>query len=588
MTKWKLPAALFAAAVAVLGVTVAGGTGTTAQAQTATAAVASSGGHLGAPGGSWSAAIPVAGLSTITDLTCTSPGNCVAVGQGSVGGSDVATERNGVWHAAQPFALGSKTAGAIQSADAVACSSQGNCVAGGSAGHGKGNDVPISWVVVEKDGAWGTAQLLSGITTVTAISCVPNGGCTAVGREQPDPNGVPPVSAAMVVAESGGTWAKPQTIPKPAAVSQWWYFTLNSVSCTANGDCSAGGSIYNGGSGGYQETVAVLVTESNGVWSAATLVPGLPTSSLDYSNITGLSCQAPGDCTVGGQYSATTIPGWTSTAGSFVTAETGGTWQPAVVIPASDGGYSVTSLSCWSIGHCVIAGADVSNGDPVAVDVVNGSVAGNPSVLPGSAGLQMGGCSSGLMSCWSSALVSCVPAGYCGVFGWYLASGQHSSTIYVAVKTAAGWQPIQAVRGIRPDSSISAISCTATGYCTAVGSYSYSTAHGVRSQAFAVDEASASAMLLKVSTHTITYGHERTERLTVDATSHCVGALTGTVTIKAGSTTLAGLTLKSGKASYTLTAKQLKIGSYALTATYSGNATYLASASPAVKVKVVK
>ena len=147
---------------------------------------------------------------------------------------------------------------------------------------------------------------------------------------------------------------------------------------------------------------------------------------------------------------------------------------------------------------------------------------------------------------------------------------------------------IQAVRGIRQESSISAISCTGAGYCTAAGSYSYSTAQGVRSQAFAVDEATASATLLKISTPKITYGHERTERLTVDVTSHCACALTGTVTIKAGSTTLAALALKSGKASYTLTAKQFKVGSYVLTATYSANATYLASTSPAVKLKVVK
>ena len=103
-----------------------------------------------------------------------------------------------------------------------------------------------------------------------------------------------------------------------------------------------------------------------------------------------------------------------------------------------------------------------------------------------------------------------------------------------------------------------------------------------------MDEATASATLLKISTPGITYGHERTERLTVDATSHCACALTGTVTIKAGSTTLAALTLKSGTANYTFTAKQLKVGSYALTATYSANSTYLASTSPAVMVKVVK
>jgi hypothetical protein len=602
MTKWKLPTALFAAAVAVLGVAVAGGIAATAQAQTAAQAT-SSGGHpaaaAAAPGGSWSTATPVPGLWAVNDLTCTSRGNCVAVGPGSLSTwstvtdsdasdvSDVATERNGVWHAAQRFALGGKTAGVILAADAVACSSAGNCVAGGTVGHGQGNNTPIAWVSVERNGAWGSAQLLSGITTVTAISCLPNGGCTAVGRDAKDPSQSPglPGSAGMAVTETDGTWAKPVVIPESAAV-RWWYFSLDSVSCTAKGDCSAGGSIYNGGSGGYQETVAILATETNGVWGAATLIPGVPTSSLNHSGIEQLSCQAPGDCTAGGWYSTTTLPSWTDAGGSFVSTETGGTWQPAVVVPVSDGGYAVTSLSCSSIGNCVVAGYDLGNGHPVTVDVVNGSVVGSPTALPGTAGLHVLGCKPGVMSCESSALVSCAPAGYCGIFGQYVVSGQPGGTVFAAVKTAAGWQPIQAIRGIRPESSISAITCTATGYCTAVGSYS--TAQGAKSQAFAVDEATASATLLKVSAPTITYGHERTERLTINVTSHYADAVTGTVTIKAGSTILAVLTLKSGKASYALTAKRLKAGSYALTATYSGNAAYLGSAAPAVKVKVVK
>jgi hypothetical protein len=54
----------------------------------------------------------------------------------------------------------------------------------------------------------------------------------------------------------------------------------------------------------------------------------------------------------------------------------------------------------------------------------------------------------------------------------------------------------------------------------------------------------------------------------------------------AGRQTLCSLALHTGKGSRTLTAKQLKAGRYALTATYAGNATYLTSVSPAVTVKV--
>jgi hypothetical protein len=580
MAKWKLPAALAAAAVAVLGAAVAGGTAATAQAQTTAAAAASTGPHPAAAstaaGGTWSPAIPVPGLATITGLTCTSPGNCVAVGQGTAGGAQVATERNGVWHAAQRFTLAAKTAATIRVVNAVACSSQGNCVAGGNAYNPKDSNPLVSpaWVVAEKNGTWGKAELISA-STINAIACVPDGGCTAVGSRYPDPHET--AETGMVVAESGGTWGKSRVVPAPVA-GTWPYLYLDWISCTAGGDCAAGGSLYNGGNDGWQESISVLVTETKGVWGAATLVPGLPSASSGQvmnNYIEGLACQSPGDCTAAGTYDVTDwSPGTTVASGSFLITETGGTWQPTVLVAASDGGYYVSSLSCLSSRNCVIAGKNASNGYPIAADVVNGNVTGTPAVLPGSAGLHIDG---------STALVSCVHTGYCAIAG----------STFVAIKTAAGWQPVQPVRGIpqRPGgvqySSINAISCTAPGYCSAAGSYGYSNSPGT-TQAFAVDEATTSATRLKISTPKITYGHEQTEHLIIDVTSHYTTALTGTVTIKAGSTTLAVLTLKSGNARYTLTAKQLKAASYALTATYSGKSAYLASTSAAVKVKVVK
>ena len=370
MTKWKLPKALVTAAVAILGVAVAGGTAATAYAQTTTATVTTAGAHQTgvstARASTWSSATSIPGLTYVADLTCTSSGNCVAVGSGtgSAGGADVATERNGIWGAAQGFATGGKSAVPVAGVIGVACSSQGNCVAAGSQSS--------AWVASEKGGTWGKAQLISGSTvnaSLSAVSCVPNGGCTAVGSLHPNPN-ERELSNGMAVTESDGTWGKPRVVLEPKA-SSWPVFALNSVSCTARGDCTAGGYLYNGGEGGYQENSSVLVAETNGVWGAATLVPHLPTGDLTDNNILGLSCQAPGDCTAAGQYDVTTLPSWTVVAGSFVITETGGRWQRATIIPASGGGYLVTSLSCFSIGHCVIAGDEASNADPVVADVID-------------------------------------------------------------------------------------------------------------------------------------------------------------------------------------------------------------------------
>jgi hypothetical protein len=110
VTNWKLPTVLVAVAAIVLGATVAGGS-ETAHARTTSVVAAKTDTHpaAAAPGGTWSKATPVPGLRYIDDLTCTSPGNCLAVG-----GPDIAAERGGVWHPAQVVS-GLRTLGAAAS-----------------------------------------------------------------------------------------------------------------------------------------------------------------------------------------------------------------------------------------------------------------------------------------------------------------------------------------------------------------------------------------------------------------------------------------------------------------------------------------
>jgi hypothetical protein len=88
---------------------------------------------------------------------------------------------------------------------------------------------------------------------------------------------------------------------------------------------------------------------------------------------------------------------------------------------------------------------------------------------------------------------------------------------------------------------------------------------------------------LTLSASRITYGRETAERLSVTVTPQYPGALSGTVTITAtaGRTTavIARIALRSGKASYTLTARQLRAGSYTLAAGYGGNTDYAGSTS---------
>jgi hypothetical protein len=79
---------------------------------------------------------------------------------------------------------------------------------------------------------------------------------------------------------------------------------------------------------------------------------------------------------------------------------------------------------------------------------------------------------------------------------------------------------------------------------------------------------------LSLSAGTVTYGGERSERISVRVAPGYTGTPGGTVTVKANGATLAVIRLKSGAGSYTLSASQLRAGGYSLTATYGGNADF--------------
>jgi hypothetical protein len=100
---------------------------------------------------------------------------------------------------------------------------------------------------------------------------------------------------------------------------------------------------------------------------------------------------------------------------------------------------------------------------------------------------------------------------------------------------------------------------------------------------------------LTLSAPTVTFGREQAEQLNVRVVPVLAGIATGTVTITAGSATVCTITLDQGDDSCTLTASQLPVGSYQLTATYGGgqltgqgrNGTFAGSASTAQALTVV-
>jgi hypothetical protein len=106
-------------------------------------------------------------------------------------------------------------------------------------------------------------------------------------------------------------------------------------------------------------------------------------------------------------------------------------------------------------------------------------------------------------------------------------------------------------------------------------------------------QADTSATSLKLSASTVTFGHEKAERLTVQVTSQPSGTVTGSVTItakpsKGEAVKVCVITLKGGAGRCTLRAKALQPGTWRLTAAYGGAVGILTSHSPAKALKVRK
>src|SRR5215471_10900534 len=96
----------------------------------------------------------------------------------------------------------------------------------------------------------------------------------------------------------------------------------------APGNCGAGGS-YNDASGASQ---ALVVSQVNGVWGAAIEVPGTNTLNKGgNATVNKVSCPSAGNCTAVGAFAVGPYP----RQQAFVVSEVNGTWGTAVVLPGT-------------------------------------------------------------------------------------------------------------------------------------------------------------------------------------------------------------------------------------------------------------
>jgi len=556
------------------------------------------GAATGTSGGTWGPSQPVPGLAALTTpatsgsgdikaITCTTLGNCVAVGYLVTGSGSAATsvplvmtETAGTWSSPQQIdgtaGLGSGTSAGLTK---ISCADAGDCAATGTYKTSGGqND---AFYASETAGAWSAATVVSlaqqptgTYSVITGVSCPPSapGYCAIVGYYATTSGTTASPTSTItpfIVSQAQGAWeTTPQPVPGLASVAATGNAELTSVSCAAQEECTAGGGIGQ----------PFVVSESPGTpgapgtWGNAQPVTGIPTGV-----IMAISCPDASDCTAVGFYDNSS-----NYAQAFTADERQGSWGPATSLASSallDVASNLT-LGCSSAGNCVLADTAAIRADnsayPGAVadsETSSGQwgslapVAGFPNVSTGP-GID-------IAESFTTGL-SCVPGGDCTIVGYYAANNGPDPEQGFAVTTSGGVvgneQPV--LPATDGDPLNTALSCPQSGFCTL--------AYGQPSGApELVTEATGTTITLAASTPQVTYGSEQAETLTATVSGADGGTPAGTVAVTDGTTPVCTITLTGGQGTCALSATTLPVGAGTLTAAYSGDVTYVATTSTA-------
>jgi hypothetical protein len=513
-------------------------------------------------GGTWGTALTVdvaaalpAGATLQSEemngVSCASAGNCSAIGSyESYTTSDtdltdypfVVSETDGTW--------GTPTAVSGIEGIAYAAPAHISCAAAGDCGAVWGNGTK-TYVIDESGGVWGAAQQVTVGTVeteLTGINCPAAGDCTAVGDyTDAAGSGLP-----FVMDSTDGTWDTPQELlgaadlssPSPTSVS------FASVSCSSVGNCAADGSFrYSDGQQPY------LAVETDGTWGNAQLVAGMASLNGTAAAGTMVSCGSDGDCAATGLYAVSAHDQ------TWVAYESGGTWSSATQLatPPNSGASRPESVSCSAQGYCAVAAAYMSSTTDQYIAYAATSSGDNDwtaSALPG-----VGTDESEVYG------ASCPASDYCTVAGYNFSLGE----TFFSNDVSGTWTAAQPLSGVGTGfSEVAGISCASVGYCTAVG-------EGLNDP-FTVSEATPATLTLAESASKVTYGDEQAEKFTATVTSADGGTPTGTVTVVDANTDICRITLSGGTGTCTLPTTVLRSDATTqLTATYSGDATYIAA-----------
>lgn len=435
-------------------------------------------GHAAGSGG-WSHARRVGGAQ-ITTISCAGHGNCGA--GGFTGGSDgqqaqVVSEVHGTWHKAivVPGSEALNQAGQAK-VTSISCASAGNCSAGGQSTDAQG--AGQAFVASQVRGTWhkaievpGTAAANGGgSASIASVSCASAGNCSAAGYDTVSSG----TTHFFIVSQVRGRWHKPVVVAGISDLNGSAAAGIASVSCSAPGNCGAGG--WYTDSHGHQQAFVVRLVD--GTLRKFVQVPGITAlNTAGLARITSVSCPSDGNCSAGGFYEVTVDEGRADGPFEpFVVSQVHGRWRKAIEVPGiaalNRSDAQTNAVSCTSAGNCVAGGEYTDNrahGDQDAFVVSEVHGTWHKAIeIPGFSALSVG-------TFGGVVAVSCGSAGNCSAGGFYTGTRNHGQA-FVASEVNGTWQRAIEVPGTGAlnaggNATITSVSCPRAGTCTAGGSY---------------------------------------------------------------------------------------------------------------------
>ena len=306
----------------------------------------------------------IGGVS-LTNLTCTSAGNCEAVGTYQTNATNnptepfAITETNGTWGTGVELSLPAGFVGFSLSLTNLTCSSAGNCaVVGIFDTCCISNNEGAPFAITETNGTWGTGVVLhlpgnSVRASLSNVTCSSAGNCEVVGSYTTTKHG-DFTTEAFAATETSGTWGTGVELSLPSNVSAYAFANLANLACSSFGNCEAVGSYFTNPYGYPIEAFAI--TETDGTWGTGAEL-NLPANASSYSyapTFSNLTCSPVGNCEAVGTYQTNATA---YTIGAFAITETNGTWGTGVELnlPANASSIPYTS-TCSSVGNCELVG----------------------------------------------------------------------------------------------------------------------------------------------------------------------------------------------------------------------------------------